>query len=126
MTYTTRACDGTQGELGLGARVDDRAAAEARRDAGIARSSDNAGAEWRERAIGYVREWVARGNRGAFLCEDVRSFAESRGFEAPPTKKAWGAVVQRAARENIIRRAPCQYLLANSSNRSPKCAWEAM
>lgn len=100
--------------------------ASTRRDLGIARSERSAGDAWQDRAIGYVKEWIARGNRGAFLCEDVRCFAESRGFEAPPTKKAWGAVVQRAARENIIRRAPCRYLPANSSNRSPKCAWEAV
>lgn len=119
----TRNRDASQGELGLAPRVDDRAAAEARRDAGIALSSDNAGPEWRERAIGYVREWVARGNRGPFLCEHVRAFAERDGLPVPRSRTAWGWVMRKAADLGVVYADG--YAPANSSNRGPKSQWFA-
>lgn len=109
--------------MGLGPRVDDRAAAEARRELGIARSELNSGPAWQSRATGYVREWIARGNRGPFLCEHVRAFAEADGFPLPPSRTAWGAVMRRAAREGLIYADG--YAPANSSNRGPKSQWFA-
>lgn len=100
-----------------------REAAEARRDAGIARSAANAGPEWQERAVGYVREFVALGNRGPFLCEHVREFAERSGLPVPPSRTAWGAVMRRAAAAGVV--CARGYAPANSSNRGPKSQWFA-
>ncbi len=94
-----------------------------RRDDGIARAAANAGRAWQERALGYVREFIACGNRGPFLCEDVRAFAEARGIAEPPTRRAWGAVMQAAAAGGIVRSAGT--MRARSSNGSHKVAWVA-
>lgn len=100
-----------------------RRAAEHRRETGIARAQRNAGHDWQERAIGYLLEWIAAGNRGPFLCEDVRAFAERSGLDAPPTKRAWGAVMTAAKGRGVVRAVG--YAPANSSNRSPKVSWVA-
>lgn len=98
-------------------------AARKRRDRGMARAADHAGAEWARRAEGYLREFIALGNRGPFLCEDVRAFAEAHGCPTPPTGRAWGPVMQQAKRDGIV--AFHDYAPANSSNGSPKVRWIA-
>jgi len=93
-----------------------------RRDLGMARAELSAGAEWQRRALGYVREYCAT-HGGSWLAEDVREFAEARGFAAPPTKKAWGPVMQQARRAGIVRAVG--YAPSRASNMSPKCLWLA-
>lgn len=89
---------------------------------GLAQVAESSGAAWRERALGYVREFVARVN-GPFLAEDIREFAQERGFADPPDARAWGVVMQRAAREHIVQ--SFAYAPARSSNGSPKVLWKA-
>jgi hypothetical protein len=97
--------------------------AQARRDDGIQRSGDHAGDRWRRGARGYLLEFLVA-NRAPFMAEDVREFAESRGFEAPPDGRAWGIVFQSAARERLIVKVG--YAPAKSSNLSPKVQWMAV
>lgn len=94
--------------------------ARARRDDGIQRSGDHAGDVWRRGARGYLLEWLAT-HEGTFLAEDVRAYAEARGFAHPPDGRAWGVVFQSAARERLIRKDG--YAPAKSSNLSPKVRW---
>lgn len=96
-----------------------------RRDDGIQRAADHADEvdpTWRERALGYVKLYVVA-HSAPFLAEDVRAEAEKDGLSPPPTKRAWGPVLQKAAREGIVKRVG--YAPANSSNRAPKCLWSA-
>lgn len=94
--------------------------ARARRDDGITRSGDHAGDTWKRGARGYLLEYLAT-HAGPFMAEDVREFAESRGFQAPPDGRAWGSVMQSAARAELIRKVG--YAPARSSNLSPKVQW---
>jgi hypothetical protein len=95
----------------------------ARRDDGIQRAGDHAGARWRGQARGYLLEWLAA-PRGDFLAEDVREFAERRGLDAPPDGRAWGVVFQSASRDRLISKVG--YAPARSSNLSPKVLWRAV
>ena len=64
---------------------------------------------WPERALEAL---LAAGRRlGRFTVEDARELA---GLEAPTDRRAWGAVVNRAARRGLIRRVG--YAPARSSN----------
>lgn len=93
------------------------------RELGIERAGDHAGDEWKRRAVGYVREFAARSS-APFLAEQVREFAETRGFDAPADCRAWGAVMQRAQRERIVQAHA--YAPARSSNGSVKVLWRAL
>jgi len=95
-----------------------------RRDAGIDRSARNSGQEWQDDAyLSLVRFLDLRMSSvlDAFLCEEVRDAAERAGLPDPPTKRAWGAVMRRAARNRLIVRQG--YAPALSSNLSPKVLW---
>lgn len=100
--------------------------AAARRDAGIEQAEDHANAvenNWSITAYSHL-EAFCRARRGEkFMVEDLRAFAEARGFTSPTTEKAWGAVIRRAAGNGLIRKVG--YAPAKSSNLSPKCQWEA-
>ncbi len=97
--------------------------ARARRDDGIQRSGDHAGDNWRRGARGYLLEYLASRD-GPFMAEDVREFAEARGFQRPPDGRAWGVVFQSAAREHLIVKVG--YAPARSSNLSPKVQWRGL
>lgn len=92
-----------------------------RRDSGMQRAAEHAGREWQDRAVGFVRRYARLYPR--MLAENVRAMADANGF-ASPSNKAWGPVMQRAAREGIIKADG--YAPANSSNRSPKTQWRSL
>lgn len=95
-----------------------------RRNDGMQRAVDHADAvrpSWSDRAGALLREYAA--DRGSWMVEDLREWASARGLPEPPDGRAWGAVVQRAARAKQIYRVGWQE--AKSSNLSPKGLWLA-
>lgn len=92
------------------------------RELGIDRSGSHAGDDWKRRALGYVREFAAMTSK-PFLAEQIREFAEQRGFESPPDARAWGSVMQQAQREGVVQ--AFAFAPARSSNGSPKTLWRA-
>lgn len=100
----------------------DFTAARARRDVGMQRAVDHADRVtdgWREIARAHVEEFARK--HSTFLAEDV--IAAARDVPEPPTRKAWGAVIQRAAREGIIEKIG--FAPAKTSNCSPKVLWRS-
>lgn len=93
-----------------------------RRDDGMQRAVDHADAvvhSWSDRAGELLLEYAAQ--RGPWMVEDLREWAYVHGLPSPPDGRAWGAVVQRAARAGTIIRIGWQE--AKSSNLSPKGLW---
>jgi len=89
----------------------------------LARASHQDGAQrahWRAKALGYVHLHALV--TPAFLTEDVRAMAEHDGLDVPADKRAWGAVMQAAARLGYV--APDGH--ANSADGSPKTRWRSM
>ena len=106
--------------------MDAHATAAARRDAGIAQAEDHANAvepNWSEDAL-HLLEQFCRQATAPFIIEEVRAFAEDRGFASTTDERAWGGVIRRAAAKGLIRKIG--YAPAKSSNLSPKCLWEAV
>lgn len=88
------------------------------RDRGIRRAvehADRVKSEWSKRAIESLLPIIAR-QTGSFLFEDL--IAE---VEAPPDKRAFGAVVRELARMKVIRKVG--YAPARTSHLSPKVLW---
>ena len=59
--------------------------------------------EWPELAYWFLRAYAGRHERFAGWMV-VRAAAASPDFPSPPNAKAWGGVIQRAAREGLIAR----------------------
>ena len=91
-----------------------------RKDHGIARSAKSAGQEWTSRATYYLRMYLQPA-REPFLAEKFVEWAEGWGLEKPPSRRAYGSVMQTAARQGLIR--ACGYGKAETSNGSPKILW---
>jgi hypothetical protein len=71
--------------------------------AGTQRAIDHADAvheKWSERAYKLLIEYLQEKKR--FMGEDVRAYAAEKGFDLPPSARAWGGVIQRAAKEYVI------------------------
>ena len=76
-----------------------------KRDQGIKRAVDHANQEqprWAERAFNYLKEY-ARSNQ-TFMTEQLRAKVEAtRADLIPPHARAWGGIIRKAKKANIIR-----------------------
>lgn len=95
--------------------------AEARRERGmqlVADSVERRVVEWAAHVQAAIRSYATTHER--FLAEDVRAVC------ATPDDidgRAWGPLFKHAEALGVIE--PDGYMLANSSNRSPKVAWKS-
>lgn len=76
------------------------------RDGGIQVALDSASRvqeDWAERAYEILKSYI-RTQVGAFMCEHVRAYAKQfTDLSEPPSARAWGGIIQRAAREKLIK-----------------------
>lgn len=101
------------------------AAASLRRDDGMARAAAHAEADapgWIEKAVAFVHRHATM--HQTFMTEDVRAEADSWPRLKVDEPRAWGPVLQLAARRRYIEKAG--YAPAASSNRSPKVQWRSL
>lgn len=56
--------------------------------------------KWSDKAYAHLLEYIKTNSQ--FKTEDARAYAEKQGLEEPPSKRAWGGVVLRAARSGFI------------------------
>lgn len=99
--------------------------ASSRRDLGIERVAAKAERRvsgWQEAAVDRLRLYLIAVQGREFLAEDFVAFATSRGLPAPHDARAYGSVMQAAARKRLVVKVG--YRLALSSNMSPKCLWK--
>ena len=80
------------------------------RDAGIQQAVDHAEQVepgWSDLAyqfvLEFVNEYAPRMGIEEFLTEDVRAWAHNEGLSRPPSARAWGGVIRRAAIAKRIR-----------------------
>jgi len=91
---------------------------------GAAAAAEHADAEspnWQDDALEMVRVFFAQFNEG--MVEDVRAFAESRGFTQPPSKRAWGAVICKAARLGIVKKNGFRSVKNPKAHKTPATLW---
>lgn len=73
------------------------------RDNGITASINNANRKinlWSETAYQHSINYIKTVSE--FKTEDARAYATAKGLEEPPSKRAWGAIVLRLAKEKLI------------------------
>ena len=76
-------------------------------EAGIQKAINGANAKvygWSDTAFGHLLEYIQRiGPGGCFTVEQFRSWCKiEKKFEAPNSKRAFGGVVLKAAKEKLI------------------------
>lgn len=94
------------------------------RDVGIARATDHAERivpGWPALAYQFLQTFV-RNQRKPFLGEDVIAAAEAYGLIAPPDRRAWGGIFQRASRSGLV--VKIGYGPAKTRRLSSKPLWE--
>lgn len=105
-----------------GAPIDRAAIA---RDLGILRSGTRAERiipGWQAKALYCLERYLTQlPARHEFLAEEFVSYATIAGLETPPDGRAYGTVMQQAARKGLILKVG--YRVALSSNLSPKTLW---
>jgi hypothetical protein len=82
--------------------------AKALRDRGIETAIDHADrvvAGWSDAAFEELCAFTHLiGLTARFTSEDVRLFADARGFAKPPDNRAWGSVMLRASKRGLIKK----------------------
>lgn len=74
------------------------------RDAGIKQAIDHANEvteNWADRAYAFFLNFLANHN-GTFMAEEVRVYAEGMGLPEPPDNRAWGHVIVRGKKNDLI------------------------
>lgn len=96
------------------------------RDEGMKKAEESAERKefgWSDKAMIYVEKYCRMFDE--FTGESVRIYAEAMGIPEPPHKRAWGAIMLKAAKRGLIRKIGTQSV----SNPKAHCAiatlWKA-
>lgn len=77
---------------------------------------------WSKLARGYLLEFLTR-HTGEFMGEDVRVFADAAGCPKPLHARAWGSVMQRAAKDKLIRKVRLDSVKTPTSHCANASVW---
>ena len=93
-----------------------------RRDEGMKQAFDNAGKRWAILAMRHL-ECYLRNHEGVFMTEDVRRYAEQIGMPSPPSNRAWGSVMLKAARMGMIKKVGLRATVNPKAHRANASLW---
>lgn len=79
---------------------------------------------WGERAYNYLKAFIK--DNPTFRAEQARAYAESQGLEEPKSKRAFGAVILRAAKAGIIKKIGHDTVENPKAHRCFASLWEAI
>ena len=93
------------------------------RDKGIKQAIDNADdthERWSEKAYKFLTNWIK--TQYEFMTEDVR-LASEKEIPKPPSNRAWGGVILRAAKAGLINRVGFSNVKNAKAHRTPATVW---
>jgi hypothetical protein len=91
------------------------------RDLGIEKAvmhAEQETAQWSEKAYEFLVNKFLMNHNGTFMAEEVRSAAAMLDFPLPPSARAWGGVIARAAHNKIIEKCG----ITKVKNKKAHCA----
>lgn len=94
------------------------------KDAGIQKAVDHANQvhpSWSDRAYEFLLDYAASIS-GSFMAEEVRN-ASAGIIPEPPSRRAWGAVIIRAARAGVIRNIGYRKVSNERAHSTPAALW---
>ena len=95
------------------------------RDKGIKKSIDHADAvnhDWSEKAYECFKLFL-KWRAGNFQCETFREFSKGM-LPAPPSLRAYGHVIRRAAKDNLIRQVGYNKVSNPTAHMANSAVWE--
>lgn len=100
------------------------------RDAGMQLAIDNATSvrsDWPEQAMNALRVFLAAHPGKTFMTEDLRAYAyDVLAVPYPPHERAWGAIIAKAARHELIVRVGIAPVETASSHMANASVWRAV
>jgi hypothetical protein len=99
------------------------------RDDGISRAINHANhidPTLGERALSYVQQIARSSGQRTVTSEYIRQYAEQNGLPFPPDKRAWGAVMRRAAKAGYIRKVGWTTATDPKVHCNPVSLWEVV
>ena len=93
------------------------------RDKGIKQAIDNADDKherWSEKAYKFLTNWIK--TQYEFMTEDVR-IASEKEIPKPPSNRAWGGIVVRAARAGLINKVGFSNVKNPKAHNTPASIW---
>lgn len=100
-----------------------------RAESGLLKAVDHADREtpgWADKCWLLFLEWLQRKPKGyRFLVEEFRLHLEAQNkIEVPPTKRAYGFLSRKAARENLIFQCGTGKVVNPDAHRANAARWE--
>lgn len=93
------------------------------RDIGIDKvcfHAENVNNGWNEKALQFIEKYPLN----KFMTEDIRDYAYQKGLERPPSERAWGGVMRKAAKMGWIRCVGYQKVNNANAHRTPAAVWK--
>jgi len=93
------------------------------RDAGMERAvthANDVAPSWSDQAFDFLRDYIT--GVSEFMAEDLRQ-ASSGIVPAPPSLRAWGSVISRAAKGGFIRRVGFRSVSNPLAHCTPASVW---
>ena len=96
------------------------------RDTGISRAIDHAdkvSSMWSNRAMQFLSRYLAS-HQEEFMTENFRSWAENAGLDQPPSGRAYGGIMVRAAKSGWIKSTGYGKTINPKSHCTPATKWK--
>lgn len=96
------------------------------RDQGIKKALDNANShhdKWSEIAYRFLTDYIR--TRSEFMVEEIRQASEGTVPE-PPSRRAWGGIVVRAAKNGVIKRCGFRNVTNPKAHSTPATLWSVV
>jgi len=93
------------------------------RDKGIKKALDNANNthdKWSNKAYDFLLKYIKYQNQ--FMTEDVR-VASEKAIPKPPSNRAWGSVILKAAKSGLINRVGFANVKNAKAHKTPASVW---
>ena len=93
------------------------------RDKGIKKALDNANNthdKWSDKAYDFLLKYIKYQNQ--FMTEDVR-VASEKAIPKPPSNRAWGSVILKAAKSGLINRVGFANVKNAKAHKTPASVW---
>ena len=100
------------------------------RDRGIEKAINHANGElenWSEEAYGFLKNFIEASKQShvnTFMTEHARSESKYFNIPDPPSSRAWGGIILRAAREGLIRKVGFREVSNPKAHCTPATVWE--